>query len=125
MVNIVPLLEIACWLATAATTVLPAPAKSAAESVSEPPDVSNGNRIPVADTAEASDPPDAVGFEYPPRAVIDKAPLMMQSPSTYIRIPLPGWSVVSVTLALMVRSLKFATTISPSYEPFLLGTVNA
>jgi hypothetical protein len=79
----------------------------------------------VAETADASDPPDVVGFEYPPRQLIDKAPFIVQSPSTYIKIPLPGWSVVSVTFALIVRSLKFATNISPSYDPLLLGTVNA
>jgi hypothetical protein len=73
-----------------------------------------GSLIPVLLTAELSEAPEAVGSPLPPLEVIEREPAILQSPSTYMSIPLVGWSVVNVTLASMVKSLKLATHISPS-----------
>jgi hypothetical protein len=113
-VNIVPSPEISIWFSTAATAASPHPAKSAAANVSEPPDVSMGSLMPVALTAELSEAPEAVGSAAAPLEVIEREPAILQSPSTYISIPLVGRLVVNVTLASIVKSLKLPTHISPS-----------
>jgi hypothetical protein len=103
-------------LARAVITGVPAPLKPLPSLVKLelPPDVNTPNCKPLAPTALASEPPEAVGSDNPPRLDMEILPFMVASPSTKINKPLQGWSVVKVWLASIVKPEKLATNISPS-----------
>jgi len=85
--------------------------------VEDPVAVINGNWSPVACTEPASEDPDDNGSAAAPRLVMDKVPDMVQSPVTYTKSPLHGWSVVSVTPAAILSDVYWTTVISASYNP--------